>query len=286
MFTVFTNATRPPVVALLCLIAIAILAPGARAEAPSVTGAGNANLQAVIAGSHRDPQNAARDKYRHPHETLTFFGLKPGMMVVEIWPGLGWYTEILAPYLKESGTYFAASWDTDEKRRLIQDRLKQYHAMLKSRPDIYEKVTVTELSKAKTNIAPAGSADMVLTFRNVHNWMLHGFDREVFEAMYAALKPGGILGVVEHRADPDALPDPQSKSGYVQEAQVIQLAEDAGFKLVEKSEINANPRDTRDHPRGVWTLPPALFLKERDRDKYLAIGESDRMTLKFVKPAP
>jgi len=271
------------VLAGLSLIAAFLTTPAARAEAPS--DAGNASLEAVIASTHRDPKNTARDKFRHPQQTLTFFGLKPDMNVVEIWPGTGWYTEILAPYLKENGTYYAASWDKDEKRRFIQDRLKQYHEKLKSRPDVYGKVTVTELSKSKTNIAPSGSADMVLTFRNVHNWMLHGFDRAVFEAMYAALKPGGVLGVVEHRADPEAFPDPQSKSGYVQEDQVIQMAEAAGFKLVEKSEINANPRDTRKHPRGVWTLPPTLLLKDRNRQKYLDIGESDRMTLKFVKPA-
>ncbi len=267
----------------ICLTTFELTAPAARAEAPS--DAGSAGLEAVIAGNHRDPKNAARDTFRHPKETLSFFGLKPDMSVVEIWPGTGWYTEILAPYLKESGTYYAASWDKDEKRSFVQENLKKYHDKLKSRPDIYDKVTVTELSKSKTNIAPAGSADMVLTFRNVHNWMLHGFDQAVFETMFAVLKPGGVLGVVEHRADPEAFPDPQAKSGYVQEDQVIQMAEAAGFKLVEKSEINANPRDTRKHPRGVWTLPPTLLLKDRNREKYLAIGESDRMTLKFVKPA-
>jgi predicted methyltransferase len=270
-------------IAAFCLAAFELIAPAARAEAPGA--AGDASLQAVIAGSHRDPKNTERDKFRHPNETLGFFGLKPDMSVVEIWPGTGWYTEILAPYLKESGTYYAASWDKDEKRTFVQENLKKYHDKLKSRPDIYDKVTVTELSKSKTNIAPAGSADMVLTFRNVHNWMLHGFDQAVFDAMFAVLKPGGVLGVVEHRADPEAFPDPQAKSGYVQEDQVIQMAEAAGFKLVEKSEINANPRDTRKHPRGVWTLPPTLLLKDRNREKYLAIGESDRMTLKFVKPA-
>ena len=143
---------------------------------------------------------------------------------------------------------------------------------------------MTQLSRNKTAIAPPGSADMVLTFRNVHNWMKFGFDATIFQAMYKALKPGGILGVVEHRADPDEFPDPQTLSGYVQEAQVIEMAEAAGFKLLAKSEINANPKDTRDHPKGVWTLPPSFRLKDKDREKYLGIGESDRMTLKFVKP--
>ena len=275
-------AKPPAAFAFVIAIAFVFLVLPASAEAPR--GAANASLEAVIAGAHRAPENAARDRYRRPYETLTFFGLKPGMTVVEIWPGQGWYTEILAPYLTKSGAYYAASWDRNEKRSYVQRRLKEYHAKLKARPGIYGKVAVTELSMQKTSIAPKGSADMVLTFRNVHNWMLRGFDRKVFEAMYDALKPGGVLGVVEHRANPDAFPDPQAKSGYVQEAQVIQSAEAAGFKLVEKSEINANPRDTRNHPRGVWTLPPTLILKVLNRDKYLAIGESDRMTLKFVKP--
>jgi len=273
-----------PLFLLLALTVFAAAVPSCALLAETPAEIGDASLKAVIASTHRDPVNAARDRYRHPYETLTFFGIKPDMTVVEVWPGLGWYTEILAPYLKESGTLYAASWDRDEKRSFIQERLKQYREKLKGRPDVYGKVIVTELSKSKTAIAPEGSADMVLTFRNVHNWMLHGFDREVFGAMYRALKPGGVLGVVEHRADANAFPDPQAKSGYVQEEQVIQLAEAAGFKLADKSEVNANPRDTRRHPRGVWTLPPTLFLKEHGRDKYLAIGESDRMTLKFVKP--
>ena len=265
--------------------ALSMLTAIAVSEEKTPAKTGYAGLEAVIGGDHRAPQNRARDRFRNPYETLTFFGIKPNMTVVEIWPGRGWYTEILAPYLKENGTYYAASWDTEEPRAFIRKRLAAYHAKLENRADVYGKVTVTELSKSKTNIAPEGSADLVLTFRNVHNWMLHGFDREVFEAMYRVLKPGGVLGVVEHRADPKAFLDPQAKSGYVQEEQVIRRATDAGFKLVEKSEINANPRDTRNHPRGVWSLPPTLALKERNKDKFLAIGESDRMTLKFVKPA-
>ena len=270
---------------LLITAAAIFLLLGGASQSEQASEVGDASLKAVIADDHRDPRNTERDKYRRPLETLSFFGIKPEMTVVEIWPGRGWYTEILAPYLKESGRYYAASWDKDEPRRFIQKRLAAYHAKLENRADLYGKVTVTELSRSKTNIAPEGSADLVLTFRNVHNWMLHGFEREVFEAMYKTLKPGGVLGVVEHRADPEIFPDPQAKSGYVHEEQVIQMAEAAGFKLVEKSELNANPRDTRNHPRGVWTLPPTLTLKARNKDKYLAIGESDRMTMKFVKPA-
>ncbi len=241
-------------------------------------------LKSVIAGDHRTPKYAARDKYRHPHETLNFLGIKPEMTVVEIWPGGGWYTEILAPYLKERGRYFAAHRNRDTKEARILRGIKRYDEKLAARPDLYGEVIVTELSRNKTAIAPQGSADLVLTFRNVHNWMKFGFDQTIFDAMYAALKPGGILGVVEHRADPEEFPDPQALSGYVHEEQVIELAETAGFKLVAKSEVNANPKDTRNHPKGVWTLPPSLRLKDKDREKYLDIGESDRMTLKFIKP--
>jgi predicted methyltransferase len=241
-------------------------------------------LKAAIAGDHREAKNRARDIFRHPLETLSFFGIKPEMTVVEIYPGGGWYTEILAPYLKGRGRLYAASWDKDSKRRNIQKWLKRYHAKLAARPDVYGGVTVTELSPAKTVIAPAGSADLVLTFRNIHNWMKLGYDRTVFEAMYTALKPGGVLGVVEHRGNPEVWPDPQALSGYVNQEDAIELAKDAGFELVAMSEVNANPKDSRNHPKGVWTLPPSLRLKNKDRDKYLAIGESDRMTLKFIKP--
>lgn len=242
-------------------------------------------LKTVIAGDHRTPKYAARDKYRHPFETLKFFGIRPDQNVVEIWPGGGWYTEILAPYLKGSGKYYAAHRNRDTKDARILKFIQRYDAKLAARPGLYSEVIVTELSRTKTRVAPPGSADIVLTFRNVHNWMKFGFEKPIFEAMYAALKPGGILGVVEHRANPDEFPDPQALSGYVHEEQVIEMAEGAGFKMVEKSEINANPADTRDHPKGVWTLPPSLRLKDKDRGKYLAIGESDRMTIKFVKPA-
>ncbi len=241
-------------------------------------------LSTVVAGGHRTPRYAKRDKYRHPLETLLFFGIKPDMTVVEIWPGGGWYTEILAPFLKAKGKFYAAhrNRDTDNKRLL--KFIARYDAKLAERPELYGNVIVTQLSRNKGDITPAGSADMVLTFRNLHNWMKHGFDAHVFEAMYKALKPGGILGIVEHRADPEEFPDPQTLSGYVHEEQVLQMAQEAGFKFAGKSEINANPKDMRSHPKGVWTLPPSLRLKDKDREKYVAIGESDRMTLKFVRP--
>ena len=264
-------------------LAVVILGPNAPATAEDTSV--RAALQLVIDGNHRTPKYVKRDPYRHPLETLMFLGIKPDMTVVEIWPGGGWYTEILAPFLKDKGKFYAAhrNRDTDNKRLL--KFIARYDAKLAAKPAQYSKVTVTQLSQKKGNIAPPGSADMVLTFRNLHNWMKHGFDAHVFEAMFTALKPGGILGVVEHRADPEEFPDPQALSGYVHEEQVLEMAEAAGFKFVGKSEVNANPKDTRDHPKGVWTLPPSFRLKEKDKEKYQAIGESDRMTMKFMKPA-
>lgn len=241
-------------------------------------------LSQAMAGDHRTDKNRARDKYRHPKETLEFFGLKPDMTVVEIWPGGGWYSDILAPALKGSGKYYAATHPRDTGQANIERMLKGYDAKLKSRADVFGEVIPTEVGRKKTVIAPPGSADMVLTFRNVHNWMKRGFASVIFQAMYDGLKPGGILGVVEHRADPEDFPDPQALSGYVQEEQIKQLAADAGFEFVAASEINANPKDTHKHPKGVWTLPPSLRLGDKDKEKYLAIGESDRMTLKFRKP--
>lgn len=242
-------------------------------------------LKKIIAGDHRSAANKARDQYRHPLETLTFFGIRSDMTVVEIFPGGGWYTEILAPLLREQGMYYAAGYDPDSKIAFYRDAVQQFKTKLAARPELYGKVKVTELAPPKKmDIAPRNSADMVLTFRNVHNWMNAGTAKEVFAAMYDALKPGGILGVVEHRGDSRVPQDPKANSGYVNEEFVIALAESAGFKFAAKSEINANPKDTKDYPKGVWTLPPTLVNKEVDKEKYLAIGESDRMTLKFLKP--
>lgn len=248
-------------------------------------GAGGA-LDRVMAGSHRSEANRARDAYRHPRETLLFFGLRPDMTVVEIWPGAGWYTEILAPVLRDRGRYYAAHFHVDDKSpRYMGPSRQNYGKLLSGRPDLYDKVTVTAFhAPARPVAAPAGNADLVLTFRNVHNWTAAKNDGAMFKAFFDALKPGGILGVVEHRAKPGTSLDAQIQSGYMTEEYVTALAQRAGFRLVAKSEINANPRDTRDHPRGVWTLPPTFRLGNQDRAKYAAIGESDRMTLKFVRP--
>ena len=244
-------------------------------------------IDSALAGTHRAEANKARDVHRNPKQTLQFFGLQPGMTVVEIWPGGGWYTEVLAPVVRGQGTLYAAHFYVDEKSPKFMGPARDgFLKKLAAHPDIYDQVKVTALSAPQhSGIAPAGSADMVLTFRNVHNWTAAKIDDATFAAFYAALKPGGILGVVEHRAREGASLDQMVKSGYMTESYVTVLAERAGFKLVGRSEINANPKDTKDHPAGVWTLPPTYRLKDQDRAKYAAIGESDRMTLKFVKPA-
>jgi predicted methyltransferase len=252
--------------------------------------ADQAKLRALAEGEHRSAENRARNAWRHPVETLEFFGLEPDQTVVEIAPGGGgWYTEILAPYLREKGKYYAASFEKDPPegpaREYFLKGQKAFGDKLKSRPDLYDRAIVTEFGPNKQDIAPAGSADLVVTFRNVHGWMGGGFADKAFASFYRALKPGGVLGVVEHRAKADQPQDPKAKSGYVREDYVIALAEAAGFRLDAKSEINANPKDSADHPAGVWTLPPTLREGEKDRAKYQAIGESDRMTLRFVKPA-
>lgn len=245
-----------------------------------------ARLESLAAGDHRSAENKARNDARHPVETLTFFGIEPQMTVVELWPSTGWYTEILSPFLRDEGRYIAAGFDQASDNDYIRRNLKTLDDKLKANPELYDRVEITELAPPdKIEIAPAGSADMVLTFRNLHNWMSAGQLDTVIAAIHKALKPGGILGVVEHRADPEATPDAQAKSGYVSEEGAIRAIEAAGFELVEKSEINANPRDTKDYEGGVWSLPPTLRHGDKDREKYLAIGESDRMTLKFRKSA-
>ena len=245
-------------------------------------------IEKAIAGDHRTESNKARNQYRHPEETLMFFGLKSNMTVVEIWPGAGWYTEVLAPVLKRRGKFYVAGFDMEEENTPAW-RKSSYEVFInkiQARPDVYGNTIVSKMDfKNKTMIKQEGTADMVLTFRNVHNWMKDETQADaVFEAAFKALKPGGILGVVEHRAKPGTSLEDMIKSGYVTEEQVIILAQKAGFEWAAKSEINANAKDSKDHPAGVWTLPPSLRLGEKDKEKYLAIGESDRMTLKFVKP--
>lgn len=250
-----------------------------------VNAAENTLLQQAIDGNQRSEQHKSRDQYRHPLATLSFFEVEPTMTVVEIWPGgKGWYTEILAPYLKEKGVLYAAHFSANSETPYFTKNLQKFIDKTKAQPDIYSNIKITTLQPPRfLEIAPKGSADRVLTFRNVHNWMKKNQADIVFKAMYDALKSGGILGIVEHRALADSKQDPKALSGYVTEAHVISLAKKAGFTLLAKSEINANSKDTTNHPKGVWTLPPSLRLKDQDKEKYLAIGESDRMTLKFIK---
>lgn len=238
----------------------------------------DASIMSAVASPHRSAANVARDAYRHPAETLGFFGVKATDTVVELYPGGGWYTEILAPLTKASGRlYVAAPWKG----------LAGLQEKSKSAPDIYGALQYAEFPATGTHPSiSANSVDVVLTFRNVHNWRFGpaANPAKAFEDIYAMLKPGGVLGVVEHRLDEDADSALEQSSGYMKESSVIAFAEAAGFKLDRRSDVNANPRDTKDHPKGVWTLPPTLSLKDVDREKYLAIGESDRMTLRFIKP--
>ena len=243
-----------------------------------------AAIERVLAGEHRSAESRARDAYRHPLDTLLFFGIKPDMTVAETWPGPdGWYTEILAPLLVGSGKLYAAQMPGAAGNEFITTRLAQYSAKLAARPDLYGKVTQTTLAPPGAGPAPDGSCDLVVSIRNLHNWMSLGNAKQALESIHRALKAGGILGVVESRADPAKPPDPRATNGYVSENYAIQLIESAGFELVERSGVNDNPKDTRDYEQGVWTLPPNLRQGSRDREKLEEIGESDRFTLKFRK---
>ncbi len=266
---------------LLAAPAMAIKPAGPNAQ-PAITAA----VQAAVDGKGRTPENMKRDAYRHPAQTLSFFGVEPGKTVVEITPGGGWYSEILAPLLRDKGTYVAAVVDpmavAEGKARDYQQRGRDgLEKKFAGTPALYDKAKIVGYDPKAPKFGPDNSADVVLTFRNVHNWRSANQAEGMFKGFYSVLKPGGVLGVVEHRAKADVPAD--DKSGYVGQAQVIAMAEAAGFKLAGSSEINANPRDTKDHPNGVWTLPPVNNHDAADDAKYKAIGESDRMTLRFVK---
>jgi len=237
----------------------------------------------VLAGNWRDPANSARDGYRHPQQTLAFFGLGAKQTVIEITPGGGWYSELLSPLLNDHGHYVAAvqAASSSAYARTSEENLKKKFA---ADPARYGKAQVVEFDPKAPVFGQPGSADALLTFRNVHNWVEAGTAPATFSAFYTVLKPGGVLGVEDHRARDGADLAAIKDTGYLTTAQVVKLATDAGFKLAAQSEVNANPKDTKDYPAGVWTLPPTLRLGEQDKARYVAIGESDRMTLRFVKP--
>ena len=284
------SASPFPASLLILALAAAGAVPALAVDTPPavVEPAADAALQAVLAGEWRSADNRARDQYRHPAQTLAFFGLAPGQTVVEITPGGGWYAEILAPYLRGQGQYVAAIVDPaavpEGRGRDYQQRSKEgVEKRFAEAPERFDAARIVGYDPAAPKFGEPGSADLVLTFRNVHNWRGSGQAEGMFKGFFEVLKPGGVLGVVEHRAKADVPAD--DRSGYVGEAQVIAMAEAAGFTLDARSEVNANPKDTRDHPNGVWTLPPGNNHDAADAEKYRAIGESDRMTLRFVKPA-
>lgn len=255
------------------------------------------SINKVTKGEHRSLKNSQRDQYRNPVEVLDYLGVTPDKTVVEVWPAGGWWTEILGPLMKDKGIYYAAGFSTtaDRTPQWRKNVQKKFTDKLEANPDVYDHVVATELSiPERTTMAPPGTADVVLTFRNVHNWMKGEYADGMFTAMYRALKPGGVLGIVEHRAKPGTSLEDMIISGYVTEDYMIELAEKAGFIFEGSSEVNANPKDTADHPKGVWTLPPTLRLCKQQEDAaqkaecesvYKAIGESDRMTMRFRKPS-
>jgi len=283
-----TTRCAPRLAAALAASGLVLLATGAQAAFDPETAAA---VDAALAGEHRSAEQKARDVWRKPREVLEFFGFESDMTVVEIWPGNGWYTQILAPALKDRGALYTAAASPNDPYGFQRRALGTFLKMMGDTPDLYRRVVVTTLSLPyDLDIAPRGSADMVVTFRNVHNWFMDLFGGGKFavlpfQAMYDALKPGGILGIVDHRWPDPATEDPVAGNGYVSKARTIAMAESVGFELVAESDLLANPKDTRDHEGGVWSLPPSFALGEKERDRYAAIGESDRFALKFVKPA-
>ena len=252
--------------------------------------AGNATFAEQVAmgvqGEHRSESNSARDQYRHPVETLGFFGIEDGDTVMEIWPGGGWYTEVLAPAMRDHGTLIIATWDPEvEGQPSYRYELpKKMEENFEQHPEIYDQVTFEYFSPPDSpSLGEAGSLDVIVTFRNTHGWISADQAQDIFNEFARVLKPGGVLGVVQHRAEEGSDPKVSAKQGYVSESTVKEIAANAGFEFEASSEINANPMDTKDHSKGVWTLPPGFATGDEDKAKYAAIGESDRMTLRFRK---
>jgi len=264
------------------IAAALVLAPGIGAATPSTTSSVDPSLAAAVADHARTATFAARDPARHPTDELSFFGLKPSLTVVELWPGGGYWTEILAPYLAPRGHYYVALQTPGDAE---DDAVTaKWHARVKAQGARFGHIHEALLGPGHFDIAPAESADIVLTFRNLHNWMDGGYADQVLAACFKALKPGGTFGIEEHRGRDDKPQDPKAKDGYVRQDYAIALITKAGFKLVDSSEIDANPKDTKDWVDGVWTLPPTLSQGDKDRDRYVAVGEADNFVLKFRKP--
>lgn len=255
------------------------------------TMANNQNLESIIAGEHRSEKSVARDQYRNPIDTIEFFGTKPTDHILEMWPGTGWYSEILAPYVKGQGKYTAATFSIDnmsseDKRDKSWSKTALKYKNKMSDKEVYGDVSFTEFSPPqKYQCADPGTVDVAYLVRTMHIWDEQGILLQGLESIYEALKPGGVMAVVQHRGNASTSIGSVAVEGYLDERYVIDVAEKAGFKLAAKSEINANPKDTKDHPKGVYTLLPTLAMGKKDKDRYLEIGESDRMTLKFIKPA-
>lgn len=281
--TAFTTVTRRQ----LLLAALATSALPSRAQTLPATASDTA-LQAVLDAPHRSAANRARDVWRHPLQTLQFFGLRPEMTVVELTPGGGWYSEILAPYLRPQGRFYAAHFAADSPSAGARRARANFEARMAKAPELYDRMqlgTLPQGGRFGADLAPPGGADLVLTFRNVHNWLQDGSLDGTLQACLALLKPGGVLGVVDHRAAPGTPVATMTKTGYVSEALMEERATAAGFKAAGRSDVNANPRDTREHPNGVWSLPPTLAGKDLDRERFVAIGESDRFTHRYQRPA-
>ncbi len=243
-------------------------------------------IEKAVNAENRSATNKMRDVYRHPEATLAFFGIRPDMRVLEILPGGGWYTEILAPLLKDKGRLTVASFGANHPNDYLRGIHHKFMQYLDSNPPAYgavDRQLFQGADKGYLSGIASGSQDMVLTFRNTHNWIRYGGIEDIYRSFHRVLKKGGVLGVVQHRADKGANVEQSAEQGYVPESYLIRLIENAGFELVGKTEINANPKDTKDYPKGVWTLPPTWRLGDVDRDKYTAVGESDRMTLRFIK---
>ena len=273
---------RPAVLA--CVLGAAGLVAGCSTTTPSRETTASA-IDVALAGSQRSAADRGRDQYRHPKQTLLFFGIRPGMRVLQVWPESGWYTEIIAPLLQARGVgYIAGVIAPDPGSRFLEARLASYHRLLASRPDLYGGVRVVTFPLNGADVLQPGSVDMVVSFGDLHEWMALGDAQQALATIYRALAPGGVFGVVDNRGDPTLPQDPRARNGYVRQDYAIRLIEAAGFRLVASSEVNANPKDTRNYPTGVWTLPPDYRLGNIDRARYAAIGESDRFTLKFVRP--